>query len=115
VINDKDVRLRELAAMGPRAMDGQKAILKEYFRDLGWEAPRVLKEMDASTDFYYDMVAQVKMDKWSKGRVVLMGDAGYCASPISGMVRSLSAPTCLFFNPCSQRANPVHFRAPRLL
>jgi hypothetical protein len=30
----------------------------------------------ATDDFYYDMLAQVKMDKWSKGRVVLLGDAG---------------------------------------
>jgi 2-polyprenyl-6-methoxyphenol hydroxylase-like FAD-dependent oxidoreductase len=32
--------------------------------------------MYATDDFYYDLVAQVKMDKWSKGRVVLLGDAG---------------------------------------
>lgn len=32
--------------------------------------------MKATNDFYYDTVPQVKMDSWSKGRIVLLGDAG---------------------------------------
>jgi 2-polyprenyl-6-methoxyphenol hydroxylase-like FAD-dependent oxidoreductase len=43
-----------------------------------------------STDFYLQEVAQVKMDTWSKGRVVLLGDAAYCPSPISGMGTSVA-------------------------
>lgn len=31
--------------------------------------------MKATDDFYYDAVSQVKMDNWSKGRVVLLGGA----------------------------------------
>ena len=46
--------------------------------------------MHAADDFYYDMIAQVKLDRWSRGRVVLLGDAGYCASPISGMGTTLA-------------------------
>lgn len=30
------------------------------------------------------------MDTWSKGRVVLLGDAGYCPSPASGQGSSLA-------------------------
>jgi 2-polyprenyl-6-methoxyphenol hydroxylase-like FAD-dependent oxidoreductase len=30
------------------------------------------------------------MDHWSQGRVVLAGDAGYCASPMSGQGTSLA-------------------------
>jgi 2-polyprenyl-6-methoxyphenol hydroxylase-like FAD-dependent oxidoreductase len=30
------------------------------------------------------------MDHWSQGRVVLVGDAGYCASPMSGQGTSLA-------------------------
>lgn len=30
------------------------------------------------------------MDRWSKGRVELLGDAGYCASPMSGMGTSMA-------------------------
>jgi len=54
----------------------QKALMKEHFSDAGWESPRIIREMMATDDFYYDLVGQVKMDKWSKGRVVLLGDAG---------------------------------------
>ncbi|KAI3390553.1 hypothetical protein diail_9205, partial [Diaporthe ilicicola] len=89
VINDHDERLPRLA--GKRdAVQAQKDIMAEYFQDAGWESERIIKEMMATKDFYYDMVGQVKMDKWSKGRVVLLGDAGYCASPISGMGTTLA-------------------------
>lgn len=75
VINDQDERLPSLA--GKRdAVQAQKDIMAEYFQDAGWESERIIKEMMATGDFYYDMVGQVKMDEWSKGRVVLVGDAG---------------------------------------
>jgi 2-polyprenyl-6-methoxyphenol hydroxylase-like FAD-dependent oxidoreductase len=41
--------------------------------------------MSTAPDFYFDSVSQVKMKKWSAGRIVLLGDAAYCASPLSGM------------------------------
>lgn len=40
------------------------------------ESDRLCREMDQAEDFYYDMVAQVKLEPWHKGRVVLLGDAG---------------------------------------
>ncbi|KAI5460508.1 oxidoreductase [Mariannaea sp. PMI_226] len=87
VVNERDPRFVEVAAGGAHA---QKALLEEYFQDAGWECSRIIQGMKETDDFYYDMVAQVKMDKWSKGRVVLLGDAGYCASPISGMGTTLA-------------------------
>jgi 2-polyprenyl-6-methoxyphenol hydroxylase-like FAD-dependent oxidoreductase len=71
-------------------VDGQKAEIHKLFADAGWETPRVLSAMEKSTDFYLQEVAQVKMDTWSKGRVVLLGDAAYCPSPISGMGTSVA-------------------------
>jgi 2-polyprenyl-6-methoxyphenol hydroxylase-like FAD-dependent oxidoreductase len=35
-------------------------------------------------------MAQVRMDRWSCGRVALLGDAGYSASPLSGQGTSLA-------------------------
>jgi 2-polyprenyl-6-methoxyphenol hydroxylase-like FAD-dependent oxidoreductase len=70
--------------------DEQKAILKQKFADAGWEVPRVLAAIDETPDLYLESIGQVKMESWSKGRVVLVGDAGYCASPISGMGTSLA-------------------------
>jgi 2-polyprenyl-6-methoxyphenol hydroxylase-like FAD-dependent oxidoreductase len=57
---------------------------------MGWETPRLLAAMENSVDFYLSPVAQVKMPRWSKGRVVLVGDAGYCPSPFSGQGTSLA-------------------------
>lgn len=100
-------------------VQAQKDLIREYFQDAGWESERVLQGMMETDDFYYDMVAQVKMEHFSKGRVVLLGDAGYvfpihyllihsriaidltkrkkkiqptryCASPFSGMGTTLA-------------------------
>ncbi|WP_155375371.1 FAD-dependent monooxygenase [Catellatospora vulcania] len=68
----------------------QKELLRRVFADAGWEAPRVLRELDAADEFYCELVGQVRAPRWSRGRVVLLGDAGYCASPISGMGTSLA-------------------------
>ncbi|MEO3723453.1 FAD-dependent monooxygenase [Pseudomonas syringae] len=71
------------------AQDEQKSLLKNLFADAGWETPRVLAALDDTTDLYLEAVGQVKMPRWSKGRIALLGDAAYCASPISGMGTSL--------------------------
>ncbi len=63
----------------------QKRILRDHFQQEGWEAPRLLDMMEAAPDFYFDSVSQVKMNAWSTGRIALLGDAAYCASPLSGM------------------------------
>lgn len=67
----------------------QKQLLKDKFGGLGWETPRILAALDAAPDLYFDQISQVKMPRWSKGRIALVGDAAYCASPISGMGTSL--------------------------
>ena len=46
--------------------------------------------MPSASDYYFDAAAQIRMDHWSQGRVVLVGDAGYCASPMSGQGTSLA-------------------------
>jgi 2-polyprenyl-6-methoxyphenol hydroxylase-like FAD-dependent oxidoreductase len=68
-----------------RDTEQQKAILRDHFQQEGWEVPRLLEIMTTAPDFYFDSVSQVKMEKWSAGRIVLLGDAAYCASPLSGM------------------------------
>jgi len=72
------------------SQDEQKALLKEKFADAGWETPRILAALDEVKDFYFEAIGQVRMKRWSKGRVALVGDAAYCASPISGMGTSLA-------------------------
>lgn len=68
----------------------QKHFLRETFHNFGWEAQKVLELMADSNDFYFDAITQVKMNKWCEGRVALVGDAGYCASPLSGQGNNLA-------------------------
>jgi 2-polyprenyl-6-methoxyphenol hydroxylase-like FAD-dependent oxidoreductase len=68
-----------------RDTEQQKSILRDHFQREGWEVPLLLKFMETAPDFYFDSVSQVKMKPWSAGRSVLLGDAAYCASPLSGM------------------------------
>ncbi|MFB7716176.1 FAD-dependent monooxygenase [Nocardia sp. NPDC056100] len=63
---------------------GQQRILAERFGELGWHVPRLLEVMDQAPDFFFDTISQTRMDSWSRGRVALIGDAGYCGSPLSG-------------------------------
>ncbi|UJR13175.1 hypothetical protein I4U23_000198 [Adineta vaga] len=71
-------------------IDQQKQLLQNVFADAGFETPRVLSGLKNADDFYFEALGQVKLDQWSRGRVALLGDAGYCASPISGMGTTLA-------------------------
>ncbi|NGN63548.1 FAD-dependent oxidoreductase [Streptomyces sp. A7024] len=74
----------EPLAYDRRDPDATKRLLTERFAAEGWEVPRLLRELAAADDVYFDANAQVEMDTWSTGRVALLGDAGYCAAPTSG-------------------------------
>ncbi|WP_410566567.1 FAD-dependent monooxygenase [Amycolatopsis sp. cmx-4-61] len=67
-----------------RDVEAQKSLLRERMAGLGWLTPRILAHLDDTPDFYLDQVAQVVMDRWSDGRVGLIGDAAFCSSPMSG-------------------------------
>jgi 2-polyprenyl-6-methoxyphenol hydroxylase-like FAD-dependent oxidoreductase len=68
----------------------QKRILAERFAGVGWRAPRLLAAMHDVTDFFFDSMAQVKLDSWSRGRVALIGDAACCPSPLTGLGTSFA-------------------------
>lgn len=70
--------------------DEAKAWLKETFADAGWETSRVLDGLDQADDLYFEVLRQVRMERWSKGRVVLTGDAAWCATPVSGVGTTLA-------------------------
>jgi hypothetical protein len=67
-----------------RDVEAQKRLLREQMTGFGWWTPRILAHLDDAPDFYLDQVAQVVMQRWSKGRVGLLGDAAFSASPMSG-------------------------------
>lgn len=68
----------------------QKALVAEKSAGWGWEVPNFISRMWSASDFYFGALAQTVMNGWSKGRVGLVGDAGYCPSPFSGQGTSLA-------------------------
>ncbi len=69
--------------------EGHVAELRRVFDGAGWETPRVLAALADADDLYVESIGQVRLPSWTSGRVVLVGDAGYCPSPISGMGTTL--------------------------
>ncbi|MFD6157473.1 FAD-dependent monooxygenase [Nocardia sp. NPDC060256] len=62
----------------------QERAVRDAFAGNGWQTPHLLDAMTAADDFYFSSSGQVGLDSWSRGRVALIGDAGYCAAPTSG-------------------------------
>jgi 2-polyprenyl-6-methoxyphenol hydroxylase-like FAD-dependent oxidoreductase len=63
----------------------QRALLTRTFSGTGWVAEQVLADLADSTDLVVEELGQARMDAWSTGRVVLLGDAAWCPSPLSGL------------------------------
>lgn len=68
----------------------QKKIMADALAGAGWVIPKLLDAMWDAGDFHFDSMAQIHLDAWSNGRVVLLGDAGYCGSPLSGQGTSMA-------------------------
>lgn len=73
-----------------RDANAQKQLIADHLTGFGWEVPGFIERMWKAEDFYFDVMAQVKMDTWSEGRVALLGDAAHCAAPTSGQGTSLA-------------------------
>lgn len=67
-----------------RDVPAQQQLLRDRLAGGGWHSAKILAAMDEAPDFYFDELARIEMPEWSKGRVVLLGDAGYCGSPLTG-------------------------------
>ncbi|GAA0246351.1 FAD-dependent monooxygenase [Cryptosporangium japonicum] len=72
-------------ALDRRGRAEQEQAVRTAFAGHAWEVPRLLDAMTGSDDFYFASTSQVHLPRWHEGRVVLVGDAGYCAAPTSGM------------------------------
>lgn len=68
----------------PSSEQERKAVLEDVFVDVGWEAPRILAAMENVDNIYFDRVSQIRMDRWTKGRTALIGDAAACVSLLAG-------------------------------
>jgi 2-polyprenyl-6-methoxyphenol hydroxylase-like FAD-dependent oxidoreductase len=68
----------------------QRRVLTEAFAGRGWWVPRMLTGLPDAEDFYLAPMSQVVLPRWSAGRVVLLGDAAWCTTPMSGQGTSLA-------------------------
>ncbi|CAL5872534.1 uncharacterized protein PFLUO_LOCUS6798 [Penicillium psychrofluorescens] len=75
----------EVSSVHRASVEKQKEFWSQRFRDAGWQIERFLEGMKTTDNWYCQEVVQVRTDTWSKGRVVLLGDAAYCPSPFTGM------------------------------
>ncbi|MGY6654790.1 FAD-dependent monooxygenase [Amycolatopsis sp. TRM77291] len=71
-------------------LPAQQEFLRRHYVDAGWETPRVLDGLGGSPDYFFESVGQIRLEHWSRGRIAVVGDAAYCASPLSGMGTSLA-------------------------
>lgn len=73
-----------------RDVAAQRHALRAAFGDMDGEVPRLLDEADRAEAFYFDAITQLCLGTWSRGRVTLVGDAGYCPGPAVGGSTSLA-------------------------
>lgn len=91
--NDRTLFLFVFAVNGgslPATLDLQKAMLRERYGDGKWECPRILDELDRAHELYFDRVSLIRMERWSRGRVALVGDAAFCVSLVAGQGSALA-------------------------
>lgn len=75
---------RSQDAHDPGDLSARKEILHREFADAGWECPQILAALEGVDDLYFDVVSQIRMDRWSTGRIALIGDAAACVSFLAG-------------------------------
>ncbi|MGR6913844.1 FAD-dependent monooxygenase [[Actinomadura] parvosata] len=69
-------------ASGPLTYDRydgeqQKAVLARAYQGMGWQTARIIEAVRRSDSVYLDSISQVRIDRYTQGRVALLGDAGY--------------------------------------
>ncbi len=91
--------------------DAIKARLRREFDDAGWECPQILEALDDAEDLYCDVVSQIRMERWSRGRVVLIGDAAAAVSLLAGEGTGLAMTEAYVLAGELKRAGVDHRRA----
>ncbi|KAG9252006.1 uncharacterized protein F5Z01DRAFT_244631 [Emericellopsis atlantica] len=62
----------------------KREIMSARFKGSGWETDRMAREILTTDNFYFEEISQIKLNKWSHGKCVLLGDTAWCPSPLTG-------------------------------
>ncbi|MFG1698515.1 FAD-dependent monooxygenase [Nonomuraea sp. NPDC049309] len=73
-----------------RNPEAQRDLVAETFADAGWKVQDLVAAMRQADDLFFDTVSQIRMPRWWKGRVALVGDAAYAPSFLTGQGTSLA-------------------------
>ncbi len=68
----------------------RRDMLRAALTGRGTLAERIAGELDGVQDVYFGPMSQVQASAWSKGRVVLLGDAAHCPTPFTGKGTALA-------------------------
>ncbi|BCI91284.1 hypothetical protein NIIDMKKI_64900 [Mycobacterium kansasii] len=85
--------------------------LRNEFGGAGWECREILATLDDVDDLYFDVVSQIRMDSWSRDRVLLIGDAAGCISLLGGEGTGLAMTEAYVLAGELERAGGDHRRA----
>jgi 2-polyprenyl-6-methoxyphenol hydroxylase-like FAD-dependent oxidoreductase len=62
----------------------RKPMLEAHYAGAGWVIPQMIDSISEENPVYLDSVTQIRMPRWSDGRVTLAGDAAHCLTLVSG-------------------------------
>lgn len=95
-----------------RDVEAQKRILVDQFGECrSWKVQTILDAVRADPGIYFDSVSQIHLPAWHRGRVALVGDAAYCASPLAGRGTSLAMTGAQFLAEELERSDGDHVTA----
>ncbi|EJP63297.1 oxidoreductase-like protein [Beauveria bassiana ARSEF 2860] len=81
---------KELGGVRAQDVDAQKAFFGGLFQNAGLRAEELVGSIHKATDFYVSSTHMICSGMWSANRVVLVGDAGYLPTPLSGFGTSVA-------------------------
>jgi 2-polyprenyl-6-methoxyphenol hydroxylase-like FAD-dependent oxidoreductase len=70
--------------------DAQRAYIEQRCAGMAWEAQPILAAMRTCDEVYVDRVVQIRMPRWSRGRIALVGDAAFSPSLLAGQGSALA-------------------------
>lgn len=89
----------------------QKDLLRDAFTGMHDQVDGWLAHIERTPTFYFDSITQLRTDRWSRRRVTLVGDAGYCPGPAVGGSTSLAVLGAYVLAGELARADGDHLRA----
>lgn len=61
-------------------VERHKELVVAAYAGMDWQVPALLERVRAVDDLYFDSVSRVRIDRWARGRTVLVGDAASCVT-----------------------------------